>query len=227
VVLGCTSGAGQTVITLLTGQLLASLRGEPVAVLDLSREGDATLTEQAQSVPLLLPSQRAAASALSHSAAGERGLQVVTASATDDDPGKVINSVVARYPLTLTDPNAASVPRCLRVADQLILVAPASEDAAGSLAMTFEWLEANDYARMASAAVVVLNGVSAQTSQHASKAASVASGRCRAIVQVPWDDRLRGKRSQPLGTKTVHACTALAGVLVAGLAEAVAGSAAR
>ena len=36
VVLGCTAGAGQTVTTLLTGQLLASLRGEAVAVLDLS-----------------------------------------------------------------------------------------------------------------------------------------------------------------------------------------------
>ncbi len=33
--LGCTSGAGQTVTTLMTGHILASLREEPVAAVDL------------------------------------------------------------------------------------------------------------------------------------------------------------------------------------------------
>ena len=36
VVLGCTVGAGQTVTTLLTGEVLASLRDDQVAVLDLN-----------------------------------------------------------------------------------------------------------------------------------------------------------------------------------------------
>jgi hypothetical protein len=230
VVLGCTAGAGQTVVTLLTGQLLTSLRAEPVAVLDLG-EGQGSLTERARSIPVLLPSARAGGDPASKRAgAGERGLQVV--SAAGSDPGQVIDSIVERYPLVLTDPDAGSVPKSLRVADQLILVAPASEEAANSLAMTLEWLDANGYGRLAEAAIIVLNGVSSPTSQHAARAVAVASGRCRAIVQVPWDERLRGPAAQaggtwgrppgpaqPLATPTVRAYTALAGVVVAALAE--------
>ena len=213
--------------TLLTGQLLASLRGEAVAVLDLS-QGDGALTEQARSIPVLLPSQRAGADlATGQGNAGERGLQVISAGGSAEDAGQIINSVVARYRLTLADPEAARVPKSLRVADQLILVAPASADAAAALALTLEWLEAHDYGRLAEAAITVLNGVSALTTQHASKAAAVVSGRCRAIVQVPWDERLRGRSGQSLGLPTVHAYTALAGVLVSSLADAVTRSAAR
>ena len=58
--LGCTAGAGQTVTTLLAGELLASLRGEQVAVLDLN-PGGGSLTEQAQAVPALTGSAPARA----------------------------------------------------------------------------------------------------------------------------------------------------------------------
>ncbi len=60
------------------------------------------------------------------------------------------------------------------------------------------------------------------------RAESVARGRCRAIVRVPWDDQLsarpvphaqRGPHAQTtLNPQTRLAYTALAGVLVAGLA---------
>jgi hypothetical protein len=48
----------------------------------------------------------------------------------------------------------------------------------------------------------------------------VARGRCRAIVRVPWDDLLSAGAESPaaLAPQTRLACTALAGVLVAGLA---------
>lgn len=216
VVLGCTAGAGQTVTTLLTGQLLASLRGEPVAVLDLS-SGAGSLTEQARAIPVLMPSRRAGGGN-----AAQRGLQVVTAGDTADDPGQIVTAVAARYPLTLADPDVSSVPRTLRAADQLLLVAPATAAAAGSLAMTLEWLEAHDHAALAAAAVTVLNGVSQATADHAEKAASVASGRTRATVRVPWDANVRARHA--LATTTIHAYTALAGVLVTGLADATAGS---
>jgi hypothetical protein len=215
VVLGCTAGAGQTATTLLTGQLLASLRGEAVAVLDLA---SGSLTQQARSVPVLLPSRRAGATG-ADSRSGERGLQVVTADGDGDDAGEVISAVASRYRLTLADPDAARVPRALAAADQLVLVAPASAEAAGSLAMTMEWLEAHGHGRLAGAAITVLNGVSAQTAGHVDKAAAVAMGRCRAIVRVPWDERMTAR--QPLGTATVQAYTALAGVLVAGLADSI------
>jgi hypothetical protein len=47
----------------------------------------------------------------------------------------------------------------------------------------------------------------------------VARGRCRAIVRVPWDDQLPTATGSPaaLHPQTRLACTALAGVLVAGL----------
>ncbi len=215
VVLGCTGGAGQTVTTLLTGQLLASLRDEPVAVLDLAT-GQGTLTDQARLIPVLLPRKRISGEPSPLAGGAERGLQVVTARDNSEDPDEIISAVAARYPLTLADPDAGRVPRTLRAADQLILVAPATAEAPASLAMTLEWLEAHGHAALATGAITVLNGVSPASTEHADRAAAVARGRCRAIVQVPWDEHVRARRA--LGTGTIHAYTALAGVLVAALA---------
>jgi MinD-like ATPase involved in chromosome partitioning or flagellar assembly len=215
VVLGCTGGAGQTVTALLTGQLLASLRGQAVAVLDLG-EGQDTLTEQARLIPVLLPRKRISGEPGPVTSASERGLQVVTARDSSDDADLIMSAVAERYPLTLADPGAGRVPMTLRAADQLILIAPATAQAPGSLAMTLEWLEAHGHAALAAGAVMVLNGVSPATAAHAERAAAVASGRCRAIVQVPWDEHMRAR--QALGTATIHAYTALAGVLVAAVA---------
>jgi MinD-like ATPase involved in chromosome partitioning or flagellar assembly len=228
VVLGTTAGAGQTVTTLLTGQLLASLRGEAVAVLDLSgRPG--SLTELARQVPRLLPS-RLASRQLGRERTTpdrERGLQVVTADHSGPGPrdaDRLIDAVAARYPITLADPAPADVPRALQVADLVVLVTPAGAASAASLANTLEWLEAHGHGRLAQTSVTVLNGVSKQTAEDATRATAVAAGRCRAIVRVPWDSSL-GARSQ-LSAPTVHAYTALAGVLVSGLADpALAGSA--
>ena len=229
VVLGCTAGAGQTVTTLLTGQLLASIRGQAVAVVDLS-PGPGSLTEQARLIPRLLPGRRNAAETAPGSTddrlSRERGLQVVTAGrdvgAADtgavEDGGTIIDAVVARYPLTLADPSANQVPWSLRAADQLVLVVPATADGPGALAMTFEWLEAHGYGESARAAVIALNGVSDQTSAHADRTVAVAAGQCRAIVRLPWDDGLAA--GQSIGAGAVRAFTALAGVLVAALAEA-------
>ncbi len=154
----------------------------------------------------------------------------------------MLELISVRYQLTLADPAAAAVPRVLAVADQLVLVVPASPDAAGALAMTLEWLEAHGRGGLAASAITILNGVSRATMRHIEQAEAVASGRCRAIIRVPWDDRLkvRGARQAhlsgpepeqqaastgdvttgPVSPATVHAYTALAGVLIAGLAEA-------
>ncbi len=229
VVLGCTAGAGQTVTTLLTGHVLAALRSEAVAVLDLAA-GPGSLTEQARQIPRLLPGRRNAAwlppGSQDPGPRRERGLQVVTASDDADEPadaGTLIDAVVARYPLTLADPAAAQVPRALNVADQLVLVAPASPDAAGAVAMTLEWLDGHGHADLARRAVAVLNGVSANSAAHTDKAAAVATGQCRAIVRVPWDAALSGEGA--LGVATIQAYTALAGVLVSGLADITVSSA--
>jgi hypothetical protein len=246
VVLGCTVGAGQTVTTLMTGEVLANLRTDQVAVLDLN-PGRGSLAERARTAPAV--TQDSAAGRGSGPARGSRPmvpsrLEVITRGAADapgepaqDDVRRMFELVSARYPLTLADPAPSAVPRVLGVADQLVLVAPASADAASAIAMTYEWLEAHGRAGLAAEAITVLNGVSRHTMHHVEQAESVARGRCRAIVRVPWDDLLRNpapERGRPpapvpqphqaggpaLSPAAVHAYTALAGVLVAGLADA-------
>jgi MinD-like ATPase involved in chromosome partitioning or flagellar assembly len=128
----------------------------------------------------------------------------------------------------------------LAVADQLILVAPASPDAATSLANTQQWLGAHGYGELAGRAVTVVNGVSKRTMPDVLRAESVARGRCRAIVRVPWDDCLSARSGSPAAMPTPAnqrpqstqypqvalqpqarlAYTALAGVLMAALSAA-------
>ncbi len=102
--------------------------------------------------------------------------------------------------------------------------------------MTFEWLEAHGQAGLADEAIMVLNGVSRRSVPHVEQAERVCAGRCRAMVRVPWDDQLNGRAAQRhhpaapgspahqrwaglLSPGTAGAYTALAGVLVAALAE--------
>jgi MinD-like ATPase involved in chromosome partitioning or flagellar assembly len=266
VVLGCTRGAGQTTTVLLAGDMLAGLRDEPVAVLDLN-PGRNSLAEQAAAIPGLVADPLDAPRLVGDDAWSQAGsgaasrLQVISGNSVpgSGDAGRVIDAVARRYLLTLADPAAGSVPRTLEVADQLMIVAPASAEAANALGMTFEWLDAHGYGRLATSAVTILNGVSGPTAEHAERAANVANGRCRAIVKVPWDshlkdiardrmpyrgavDRQRGADGAPtvlaapteppngggpagpraaslLSPALTHAYTALAGVLVAGLAD--------
>ena len=235
VVLGCTVGAGQTVTALLIGELLASLRGDEIAVLDLN-PGEGSLAERARAVPALTGS-RPAAPSRAEVITREAALSPPAPEGSGEDPEdvtRVFELVSARYPLTLADPGAAAVPRVLAVADQLVLVVPASQDAACALATTREWLEAHGHAELADRAIVVLNGVSRHTMPHVEQAEALARGRCRAIVRIPWDDRLKHRGSGrstspahpalpaagPLTPAAVHAYTALSGVLIAALAAA-------
>ena len=121
-------------------------------------------------------------------------------------------------------PRELEAPRVLSAADLLVLVAPASPDAATSLANTQQWLGAHGHGELAGRAVTVVNGVSRRTRDDVLRAESVARGRCRAIVRVPWDDLLSShpgtQRQTTLQPQTRLAYTALAGVLVTGLAAA-------
>jgi MinD-like ATPase involved in chromosome partitioning or flagellar assembly len=136
------------------------------------------------------------------------------------DYRRLVDLLAARYPLTMIDPAPSGLMRELSVADQLVLVAPASPDAATSLANTQQWLTAHGYGGLAARAVTLVNGVSRRTMENALRAESVARGRCRAIVRVPWDDQLATRRHEPtaLQPQTRLAYTALAGVLIAGMA---------
>jgi MinD-like ATPase involved in chromosome partitioning or flagellar assembly len=253
-VLGCTVGAGQTVTTLMVADLLASLRGEAVAALDLNPAPD-SLAELAAPRPVLAISSLLAGPAgpagpaparrqtNGHKPRGRGQLDVFAPEVRGDgalDMGdleyrRVFDAVAGSYGLTLADPGAAAVARVLAVADQLVLVAPASPDAARALAMTQEWLGAHGYEALAANSITVVNGLSKRSMPHAEQAELVVRGRCRAIVRVPWDDHLaepqaeRGIRDSlepdaalsrlgQLRPPVLQAYTALAGVLVAALA---------
>jgi len=244
VVLGCTVGAGQTMTALMTGEVLAVVRDEPVAVLDLN-PGHGSLAERADSRPAVAAGQPPPGPEHLHHSPAPSRLAVISSDVTEGggppeqasrDVARIFELLSARYSLTLADPAASAVPRVLAIADQLVLVAPASQDAARAIAMTLEWLEAHGYAGLAGNCAAVINGVSRQTMAHVEQAEAVARGRCRAIVRVPWDDQLRipgperapgadplalaGRPGVLLGAAAVQAYTALAGVLVAGLATA-------
>jgi MinD-like ATPase involved in chromosome partitioning or flagellar assembly len=197
VVLGCTVGAGQTVTTLMIADLLASLRGENVAALDLN-PGRPSLTDLAQATPAAtVPALLAGSAPVSAGARGRGRLDVITHGALADSQGlgdaeyrRLFDILEERYALTLADPGASAVARVLASADQLVLVAPASPDAARAVAMTQDWLEAHGYGQLSAGSITVINGVSKRSMTHVEQAEVVVRGRCRAIVRVPWDDHL-------------------------------------
>src|SRR5262249_57744735 len=103
---------------------------------------------------------------------------------------RLVAVLASRYMLTFADPGAPAVAKMLAQAGQLVLVAPASPDAARAVSMTREWLSGHGHAALAKHSIAVLNGVSQRSVRHAEQAELVLRGRCRAIVRVPWDDHL-------------------------------------
>jgi MinD-like ATPase involved in chromosome partitioning or flagellar assembly len=236
IVLGCTSGAGQTVTALMTARLLASLRAEPVAALDLN-PGTGSLEQRAQSAPAgtvrdllagMIPVPPGGSSPAGSSPAGVEVIGAGPGPASvkgldESDYGKIGDRLAARYRISLIDPGAAAVARVLSIADQLVLVAPASGDAPRAVSMTHEWLAAHDHDGLAAGAVLVVNGVSGRTMPHVEQAEAIGAGRFRAIVRVPWEDQLGAEDGPcagagPLPLAARHALTALAGLIVSGLA---------
>ena len=228
-ILGCTSGAGQSVTALLTASMLASLREHPVAAVDMHdgtlaryRAPAATLEELLAGRPPqtirqarpdgLHPTPKPTPSRLDVIASHEP-LQ-------EGDEIKLAVQLNRHYPLTVLDPGPSFLTRLLKVTDQLVVVVPANAEAAGALADTRDWLDNNGHAELAMQSVTVINGVSRRSLPDVEHAESIARGRSRAIVRIPWDDMLPVAAAGPstLRPQTRVAYTALAGVLVAGLA---------
>jgi hypothetical protein len=229
--LGCTSGAGQSVTTLMTGHILASLRDEPVAAVDLH---DGTLARYSAPAGWLedmlsgRPPQGATKARPDGLGPTLKNVPVrldVIAShgpLRDGDELKLAAQLTRHYSLAMLDPGAAGLMKLLKIADQLVIVVPASIDGAGALADTRDWLDTHGFGDLADHSVTVINGVSRRSLADVEQAESVARGRCRAIVRVPWDDMLPVEIADPsaLRPQTRVAYTALAGVLVAGMAAA-------
>jgi MinD-like ATPase involved in chromosome partitioning or flagellar assembly len=249
IVLGCTVGAGQTTTALYVGEVLASLRPDRVAVLDLN-PGSGSASRRAEARPALSQAALArssrlevigAASEPDASGTGAAGAEEPAGPGGPEEPltdpaaGAVRLEAAARqHDMVIADPATAVMPRLLAIADQLILVAPASAAAPSAIAMTFEWLDAHGQHDLAATSIMVLNGVSRRSITYVEQAERVCAGQCRAIVRVPWDDGLRKQAAEPpppltpgsqprqrwagiLNPATGGAYTALAGVLAASL----------
>jgi len=193
-VLCCTWDAGQTVTALMTSDILAAMRGVPVAALD-SNPGATSLAARRASA-LLVWGLLAGREPGQHPGRGTGARLDVTADLPwtgaahilkGDDYQRLADLSAERYPLTMIDPAPSGLTRVLSAADQPVLAASASPDAATSLANIRQWLGADGYGELAARAV---NGVSRRTMQDVLRADSVAWGRCRAIVRVPRDDLL-------------------------------------
>jgi hypothetical protein len=229
--LGCTSSAGQSVTTLMTGHILASLREEPVAAVDLHDGTLARYSAPAGWLEDLLSGQppqgatKARPDGLGPTLKNVAARLDVIASRDplrDGDELELAAQLTRHYSLAMLDPGAGGLVRLLKIADQLVIVVPASIDGAGALADTRDWLDTHGFADLADQSVTAINGVSRRSLADVEQAESVARGRCRAIVRVPWDDMLPVEIADQsaLRPQTRVAYTALAGVLVAGLAAA-------
>ncbi|MEV5708393.1 TcpE family conjugal transfer membrane protein [Actinoallomurus sp. NPDC052274] len=237
VVLGCTGGAGQTVTGLMLGHTFAQHRGDRIVAVDVNPGPGAmarrTRTETRETLTSLIAHAEQVTGyqmMRRYTSISKSGLEVVAAGknpvqALDDrDYALAMRTLDRFYSITLLDAAAAVVARVLPYADQIVLVAPASSDAPRAVAMTFEWLDGHGYEDLRSRAVTVINGVSRRSMDDVEQAESVARGRCRALVRIPWDDHLsldRAPRNElrSLRAPTRKAYIALGGVVAGGLVQ--------
>ncbi|MEQ4716786.1 TcpE family conjugal transfer membrane protein [Nonomuraea sp. B19D2] len=244
VVLGCTGGAGQSTTALMLGHTFATYRDDRVVAVDAST-GGSTLTSKIQpETPETLTSLLSGLDRVSgyltmrgYTTRTASGLEVISADTdagaeqrladrsffSDHRLGESMRLLDRHYKLAVIDPAPALAARLLPYADQLVLVVPASEEASEAVAMTYEWLDGHGCADLRRRAVMVVNGVSRRSMADVEQAESVARGRCRAIVRVPWEDGLAPDGAEVVDPGQLRAAgrrafLALAGVVVAGFA---------
>ncbi|GAA3663803.1 hypothetical protein GCM10022224_029680 [Nonomuraea antimicrobica] len=244
VVLGCTGGAGQSTTALMLGHTFAHYRDDRVVAVD-ANTGGGTLTSKIQpETPETLTSLMSGLDRVSgyltmrgYTTRTASGLEVISADTdagaeqrladrsffSDHRLGESMRLLDRHYKLAVIDPAAALAARLLPYADQLVLVVPASEEASEAVAMTYEWLDGHGCAELRRRAVMVVNGVSRRSMTDVEQAESMARGRCRAIVRVPWEDGLAPDGGEVVDPGQLRAAgrrayLALAGVVVAGFA---------
>ncbi|MET8984308.1 TcpE family conjugal transfer membrane protein [Nonomuraea wenchangensis] len=243
-VLGCTGGAGQSTTALMLGHTFAQYRDDRIVAVDANTGGETLTSRIEPETPETLTSLLAGLDRVSgyltmrgYTTRTATGLEVISADTdagaeqrladrslfSDHRLGESMRLLDRHYKLAVIDPAAALAARLLPYADQLVLVVPASEEASEAVAMTYEWLDGHGCAELRRRAVMVVNGVSRRSMADVEQAESVARGRCRAIVRVPWDDDLAPGGAEVVDPGQLRAAgrrayLALAGVVVAGFA---------
>ena len=202
-------GVGKTTTTLMLGHTFASLRGDRVVALDGNPDagslGYRVRKETVATVTNLLADEREIvryADIRSYTNQAPTRLEVV---ASDDDPRitkalgeedyrRAITLLERHYNLICLDTGTgvleSATKGILQLADQIVVVMAPSLDSARAASSTLDWLNENGHAELVQTAVAVVNAVRGEGLVEVEKIEEHFAGRCRAVVQVPWDPHL-------------------------------------
>jgi putative peptide zinc metalloprotease protein len=202
-------GVGKTTTTLMLGHTFASLRGDRVVALDGNPDagslGYRVRRETAATVTNLLADEQEIiryADIRAYTNQAPTRLEVV---ASDDDPRittalgeedyrRAIALLERHYNLILLDTGTgvleSATKGILQLADQIVVVMSPSLDSARAASSTLDWLNENGHAELVRNAIAVVNAVREEGLVEVEKIEEHFEGRCRAVVQVPWDPHL-------------------------------------
>ena len=202
-------GVGKTTTTLMLGHTFASLRGDRVVALDGNPDagslGYRVRRETAATVTNLLTDEREIlryADIRSYTNQAPTRLEVV---ASDDDPRittalgeedyrRAIALLERHYNLILLDTGTgvleSATKGILQLAEQIVVVMSPSLDSARAASSTLDWLNENGHAELVRNAIAVVNAVREEGLVEVDKIKDHFQGRCRTVVQVPWDPHL-------------------------------------
>jgi putative peptide zinc metalloprotease protein len=202
-------GVGKTTTTLMLGHTFASLRGDRVVALDGNPDagslGYRVRRETAATITNLLADEQMIdryADIRAYTSQAPTRLEVV---ASDDDPRittalgeedyrRAIALLERHYNLICLDTGTGVLESAtrgiLQLADQIVVVMSPSLDSARAASSTLDWLNENGHAELVRGAVAVVNGVQADGQVEVGRIKEHFAGRCRDVVQVPWDPHL-------------------------------------
>jgi putative peptide zinc metalloprotease protein len=202
-------GVGKTTTTLMLGHTFASLRGDRVVALDGNPDagslGYRVKRETAATVTNLLADEREIvryADIRTYTNQAPTRLEVV---ASDDDPRittalgeeeyrRAIALLERHYNLILLDTGTgvleSATKGILQLAEQIVVVMSPSLDSARAASSTLDWLNENGHAELVRNAIAVVNAVREEGLVEVDKIKDHFQGRCRAVVEVPWDPHL-------------------------------------
>ncbi|MGW6913463.1 MinD/ParA family ATP-binding protein [Kitasatospora sp. NPDC054939] len=239
-VVGLKGGVGKTSAALGLGAVLAESRNDKVVAVDavpgtgtlgrrIRRENLATTHDLLAAAPVItgyLDTRRFT----SRTPSGLEVLAGVPGPAGVDGLGpdgyrRLIGVLERQYPFVVSDCGTGLLDDAARgvldVTDQLVVAASTGVDGASSANTTLEWLYGNGYGALAARSITVVSGV-----REAGRTVGVDdlvghfTGRCRAVVVVPYDEHLaRGGEFDParLRSRTHRAYLELAAAVTGGL----------
>ena len=218
-VLGCTSGAGQSVTALhdrvharqparAPGRRGGPARRHARPLPRPRRLARGTAGGQAAAAHQRRPGRTACTRPRSRARPGSTS-SPRTSRSSDGDEIKLAVQLNRHYPLTVLDPGAAGLTRLLKVTDQLVVVVPANADAAGALADTRDWLDNNGHADLAMQSVTVINGVSRRSlpdveQRRVDRPRPVARDRPRPVGRHAAGGRRRPVHAPPADARCLH-----------------------